>query len=678
MDYQCHSPKERGAALIMTAGFMLLAVLSLALVVDTGRLYAEKRNLQRIADITALEVASRFGCGNSRAQAIAQEAATRNKFTPSSSQSITARCGFISIDNNARRFTASASSMDAVEIEVSREVVASMIAGGVLANKIRLSVRATAQRSSPTTVFRIGSKLLNTNQSAPLMSLLSLVGVNLSGTTIASYNSLAGIKVTPSGLLKALGIPVAADITAGGLNELLAVSKLSVGDVLDAVVTVAGQDGLLGANIELVNALQAQLGINDLAVQLGTDPSINNTTGLFALIETAGVSGKSALDVGVDALSIVNASLGIATKQQGVNLNLGGNNLLTGLKAGVRIVEPQSIGIGGVGATANNAQLRINVDLNTTQGLTGILALLGTSIKLPLTIDTVQAVATVTSIDCNATPQTASIRVDTAVANACLGRVSPSALWSTKEVCASSLQNETFVRLLGINILQGQVKLPILASTPQTLTLKVGETKTTNINNLAIGTLLKNLLDELLDLLGNSSFATSPLSVVDATSVADSYLGLPALAPTGGGGNYDSGDLTKIQNRLDSDGVNWDRPAFLFTGNMLSQWRSSVTSNCSAGLFRYNPACARTRLISALQTEAAPGFLGFLLDGLLGDLVKPLLASILGPVVSLLSGLLDGIGSLLANLLSNTIGLDLTRSDITLDELSCGSPALVI
>ena len=53
---------QRGAAVIMTAGFMLLGVLCLALAVDTGRLYMEKRSLQRIADVIALEVASRRGC----------------------------------------------------------------------------------------------------------------------------------------------------------------------------------------------------------------------------------------------------------------------------------------------------------------------------------------------------------------------------------------------------------------------------------------------------------------------------------------------------------------------------------------------------------------------------------------------------------------------------------------
>ena len=67
--------QQRGAVMIMAAGFMLLGVLCLALVVDTGRLYLNKRNLQRVIDVAALEVASRGGqCDDGSALAIAQMA----------------------------------------------------------------------------------------------------------------------------------------------------------------------------------------------------------------------------------------------------------------------------------------------------------------------------------------------------------------------------------------------------------------------------------------------------------------------------------------------------------------------------------------------------------------------------------------------------------------------------
>ena len=190
MNHRGYALKEQGAALIMTAGFMLLAVLCLSLVVDTGRLYVEKRGLQRIADVAALEVASRRGCSSGKAQAYAIDAATRNNFKLDAKQTITASCGSIRVDENSVRvFNADGSfgSTDGVRITVSKQVPASLIVGGIFGNIIKLSATATAVNSAPTVVFRIGSKLLTTNPSAPIMSLLKLVGVNLDNTVVASY-----------------------------------------------------------------------------------------------------------------------------------------------------------------------------------------------------------------------------------------------------------------------------------------------------------------------------------------------------------------------------------------------------------------------------------------------------------------------------------------------------------
>ena len=46
---------QRGAIGLTSAALLILLVLFLALTVDSGRLYLEKSNLQRIADLAALE-----------------------------------------------------------------------------------------------------------------------------------------------------------------------------------------------------------------------------------------------------------------------------------------------------------------------------------------------------------------------------------------------------------------------------------------------------------------------------------------------------------------------------------------------------------------------------------------------------------------------------------------------
>ncbi|MEL0028509.1 MAG: pilus assembly protein TadG-related protein, partial [Perlucidibaca sp.] len=94
---------ERGAAVLMTAGFMLLAVSFLALVVDSGRLYFEKRSLQRIADMAAIEAMSRDGsCSTGTATTYATQSAARNGFTVSAQNSLVVACGQVSSSGGLR------------------------------------------------------------------------------------------------------------------------------------------------------------------------------------------------------------------------------------------------------------------------------------------------------------------------------------------------------------------------------------------------------------------------------------------------------------------------------------------------------------------------------------------------------------------------------------------------
>lgn len=86
--------REKGAVLFLAVGFMMLAVLSLALVVDTGRLYMSKRNLQRVADMAAIEVLARKGkCSDQTATQYAQQSLTRNNFVLSATNTLSVSCG---------------------------------------------------------------------------------------------------------------------------------------------------------------------------------------------------------------------------------------------------------------------------------------------------------------------------------------------------------------------------------------------------------------------------------------------------------------------------------------------------------------------------------------------------------------------------------------------------------
>lgn len=684
---------QRGAVLILTAAFMMTALLSLALVIDSGRLYVKKRDLQRLADLSAQESASRQACtaGHDATQ-LARSSATRNAFitTNRTDRRVSAECGEVVLDQGVRRFQSNAASTQAIRVTVEEDVAASLIAGGLFGNRITLRATAVALRLSPTAVFRVGSKLLTTSPTAPLMSLLSAVGVDLAGTSVGSYDGLANVKITPAGLLNALGLPVAADISVAELNQLLAATDVNLLNLLDATVRAADREDLLATNLGLLQRLQAELGISQFQVQLGSDPAISGNRGLFAAIQTPNNEAAPALGVGVNALDLVTAAVGVGTRDNGIDVDVNtagvsGLNILTGLRVAARVIEPPSIGMGGVGTKAYTGQVRLHTDIDTSNGLTGILQVLGTRIKLPVILDAVAAEGTITAIDCDASPRTVTIDVKSSVANACIGKPSPTALWSDSEVCTTGVQDENLVSLLGLNLISGKVAQSALSVT-ETMTLAVGETKTTAPNTLPIGTTVSNLVAGVLNLIGNPASTPTALTATQAAALADKYLGMPALQPGSGRTDYTFGDLDRVRDRLDDDGVDWSRPAGIFSGTMLNQWFNKVleipaTGGCYVNLsvpVVYARSCVRSTLITALQTSADQGALDALVTGLLGSVVQPLLSTILSPLLALLEPLLNGIGLLLSNLLSNLLGLDLGRTDITLDSITCGRGQLVI
>ncbi|WP_340675121.1 pilus assembly protein TadG-related protein, partial [Paraperlucidibaca sp.] len=158
--------QQRGALMIMAAGFMLLGVLCLALVVDTGRLYLNKRNLQRVIDVAALEVASRGGqCDDGSALAIAQESLARNGFVLGSTQRlISPVCGEVVVASGVRTLAVGDGLPQGVGLRVEQDTPASLVAGGIMGNTITLAASAVASaKGGPLAMLTLRSSLLNVN-----------------------------------------------------------------------------------------------------------------------------------------------------------------------------------------------------------------------------------------------------------------------------------------------------------------------------------------------------------------------------------------------------------------------------------------------------------------------------------------------------------------------------------
>lgn len=695
--------RQRGSVLVATAGALLVSVTLLASA-DLGYLFYMKREMQKVADLSALAGAQRIDKRNCTA-AIA--AATGNANLNMSRYSMTLPMGQGPITCGrwdpvaASGTTTVASEMaptesyggagvrtyfgtpktgidyNAVKVAFSQDVPMFFSFLGTRT----VSVQAIAIRDAPLATFSVGSKISTINPAqTPLGAILRLVGANVGPSELLSYNGLAQVKVTPSGLLQALGIPVSADLGVGELNTLLAGRQVQLGTLLNAITTVGGQNALASANVVVANALQTALSVPSLMVQLGSTDAVG---GLFAKVVAPGATVASALNAQVSALDLITAAVGVASSQRGVAtaLNVGS---IAGITATAKlgIIEPPSIGIGGIGTKAYTAQVRLYAHVTTNGGglASSLLTLLGTSIDLPIVVDVVSAFGTLTDMNCGASPPAATIGVDSSLLKACVGKVNESTLFSTREVCDTGLQDQTIAKVLNLNLLSGQVHSNALSTPTVPVTLSVGQTKSTGQNPLAIGDTVSSLMNQLLGLIlaqpssGGTGGSIAGMTPATAADVADKYL------------TKYSYNANLIATNMAADGVTWARPCLIgvLTCPMPDVWRNQVTPL----LGTCDNTCKRNALIASLQTTATNGVIPGLLTGV-GDLVSGLLGgtgsttqqnllqSLLKPVIELLKPTLNAVGTALSNVLLNVLGIDLGVTDVKLMSLSCSNARLV-
>lgn len=384
------SRRERGAVLIMTVGFMLLAVLCLALVIDTGRLFLEKRDLQRIADISAIEAASRKSCflevrngiEKKWRQEDAQAAANRNGFDGT----LAASCGTL-VGGDVRGFSLNEADGTAVRVVVSRSVPASLIVGGLFTDAVDLTAVAVATKGgNPLAGLTIRSTTVNVNtdDSRLLNAVLGgLLGTSLNVSALG-YNALIESKVNTLTLIDALATEL--NITAGGTEEVLS-TQLTVGQLLTAVIGAVGSVGsdLFAGTIPNISNVLSALNIfalttNSTLITLGDLLSVQTTT------------EQAAANIETSLFDLVQGSVQLASQGSVANINLPFNAF--GLaQAGIRVkvIEPAQLSAIGdpteinplLGANDPNAifvrtaQIRtlINLDLggvvNVTSGLLG-------------------------------------------------------------------------------------------------------------------------------------------------------------------------------------------------------------------------------------------------------------------------------------------------------------------
>lgn len=671
---------------------MLLGLITILGIVEVGYLYWAKRDAQKVADLAALSGAQQLPDCTAATSAASNNAANDNKFSGTLD---TNACGTWDPSSSGSKdhFTAGTTNANAVKVIAQRPVPSIWGFAGALPN---VSAEAVAAQQSPIAAFSVGTKLVEADGESTLGQLLKGIGIPLDDTSLVGYDGLADVNITPAGLLKQLGIPVDAGITVGGLNALLAEQKdITVGQLLDAIVTVAGRQDLVNANASLLNAILADAQVPGIALN---DVTLGGPGGLFAEIVAPAGAAQAALNAQVNALQLLATAIGVGTGKHAIEIldptvKLG--NFLQ-LTAATSVIEPPSIGVGGQGTTAYTSQIRaflhIFVDTNGVPLVGDLLgSITGTRIKLdlPVAIDLVGAKGTLGDL-CSETDdqgrQLAPIHVDSSVLKACVGNITADNAFSTVTSCDQIPGANENKDLLSVNLIGGVSLLDLNTHFTTTalpasddVSLYTGQTASVG-NSLEIGTTVTNLFTALTTALIANPDAQQP-GPTDPDKLATDLWNSTDTS---------KGNIARVQQALDQ------------------------LQNSSLGLqgLLDNEAGQVADILGNTLTLNVPGILGGV-DGLLGGITNALsgilngltctlgstnscinlisdampkssgtysnaFLGLLGLVVQTLQGPLDQVGSnVLAPLLQNVLGVDLGKTDVHLQSLQCHRVQLV-
>lgn len=391
-----------------------------------------------------------------------------------------------------------------------------------------VSAEAVATLQPSVAVFSVTPTLATANGGL-LGTLLKSIGLSTTAS-VASYDGIAKATVTPGGLLGALGIKVPANITIGDLNKKLASISISVSDILDKTVTLAGEPNLVDANADLLKSINAKLSAKLNDVTLGTNSNGNLGT-LFAKITTGNDSTPAlgALNAKVNALDIIYTSLAIATAKHAITVpnltvTLPAPLNIASVTTSVSVIEPPSIGIGGKGTKAYSAQVRIltRTEIDTSKlPILGIL--LNLKIDIPITTDLVNSEAEINDL-CNSrnseNKDLASISATSSVLNICVGNNTPDQASSTSQSCKEIVSNNGNIDVLSLSALSliQVAKLTIqpfstsVASVTDSGNLYEGQYKDIpeGGNPLLLGSTIKNLMTELTNSIANAKLTLGP------------------------------------------------------------------------------------------------------------------------------------------------------------------------
>jgi uncharacterized membrane protein len=671
---ETHARLRRGRVSTQGGSIVVLAAIAISTVVialasiDIAYLFFQKRELQKVADMAALAGAQQLArsstlpnpCASAllSAKANADEQMTQDL----SSAEFVATCGqwdpsAINLAPHYKPYAGGVAPIgspaaSAVQVWVNRAFRSFF---GAWANR-DVSAMAVATAGAPIAVFSVESRLLRIKDGT-VPKLLTDLGVNIRGTSLLSYDGIANAKVTTGGLLKALGfdIPLTADV--GTIKNLIALGTPKCPNGVCLLNDLLGEMSAIGGQTDLINALGVQSG----SVKLLTDAG---GRGLMTILDTA--NGKSVLEANIKSAELLSTAIVLANSSHpavsaGVNLSLPS---LVSVDTKIGIVEPPSIGIGGIGTTAvtsvfaQTSSRLLNINLLNANLL---------SADIPLAIDVVNGIGTITDMCTRKIDgkDVATISISAPLLKLCVGDFNSSSAFSKTSTCSDNLQNHSL-----LNVLNGRINVntkftvDALPNTDSQDFVK-GQTKSIGRNDLQFGTTVSNLMSGLIANLINAVFNQGK------GSVTGNDLAGPLMGAVSQTGNVLNNALAKVETMLTglrnfATSVNSNSSLVGLLGGVVTGVLSTV-GTLANGLL--NVVGNLLTAVFCLGNQQC--ILGNQLAGDQGSISKVLL-TVLSMVTELLKPILDALGLALANQLEALLGTQLGQVDVTLIDLKCG------
>ncbi|MBB6593269.1 pilus assembly protein TadG-related protein [Ralstonia solanacearum] len=339
---------------VLTTVFVATVGLTLLVSVDIGNVFFTQRALQRAADMAAMAAAQRLDIPTQAAQqSVAQNGLT---VTP------TVVLGVWNATNTAMAptyfCTSCSGTVNAAQVTLTQNVPYFFSVG-------QRSLTATAIAKNTAIVsFSLGSGLASVNGGLLNQMLGALLGNGNSALNLdlVSYQGLANTTIRVSDLMAALNV---------GTVQQLVSSQVSLSQLVSAMVSAGGQNGLTGVSVGTVlapNTLVIGPLLRSTLINVGNS---TGTPGVLQFLAQAG-NDQSALNAQLNVLDLVTTAAQIANNQNAVAISTGLTLPgLLGTTLNLKIIQPPVIAIGPPGkdtsgnwmtqASAGQVRLGLNV-----------------------------------------------------------------------------------------------------------------------------------------------------------------------------------------------------------------------------------------------------------------------------------------------------------------------------